>query len=125
MFAVSPTDDNPYSEAQFKTLKYRRDSPDRFGSIEDARLHCDTVFPLYNTEHRHSRIALMSPTTVHHGLASQLTRRRAATLDAAFHAHPERFKNNALRPPKLPNAGWINPTMKKATSPIEPSTPAL
>ena len=119
------SDDNPYSEAQFKTLKYRPDFPDRFGSIEDARLHCQIFFPWYNTEHRHSRIGLMSPTTVHHGLAAELTRQRSITLDAAFLAHPERFKNNAPRPPEVPNAVWINPPMKKATSPAKPSTPAL
>ena len=119
------SDDNPYSEAQFKTLKYRPDFPDRFGSIEDARLHCQIFFPWYNTEHRHSRIGLMSPTTVHHGLAAELTRQRSITLDAAFLAHPERFKNNAPRPPEVPNAVWINPPMKKATSPAKPSTLAL
>ena len=119
------SDDNPYSEAQFKTLKYRPDFPDRFGSIEDARLHCQIFFPWYNTEHRHSRIALMSPTTVHHGLAAELTRQRSITLDAAFLAHPERFKNNAPRPPEVPNAVWINPPMKKAISPAKTSTPAL
>ena len=119
------SDDNPYSEAQFKTLKYRPDFPDRFGSIEDARLHCQIFFPWYNTEHRHSRIGLMSPTTVHHGLAAELTRQRSITLDAAFLAHPERFKNNAPRPPEVPNAVWINPPMKKAISPAKTSTPAL
>ena len=119
------SDDNPYSEAQFKTLKYRPDFPDRFGSIEDARLHCQIFFPWYNTEHRHSGIALMSPETVHHGLASELTRKRAITLEAAFHAHPERFKNNAPRPPEVPNAVWINPPKRKVTTPAQPSTLAL
>ena len=68
------SDDNPYSEAQFKTLKYRPDFPDRFGSIEDARAYCDAFFTWYNTLHHHSGIALMTPETVHNGRAAELTR---------------------------------------------------
>src|ERR1019366_1580095 len=85
------SDDNPCSEAQFKTLKYRPDFPERFGSIEDARAHCQAFFGWYNTEHHHSGIGLMSPDVVHHGRAGALTARRATTLDAAFIAHPNRF----------------------------------
>src|SRR3977135_4437331 len=84
------SDDNPYSEAQFKTLKYRPDFPERFGSIEDARVHCQQFFRWYNHEHRHSGIALMTPETVHYGTAVALTQRRAVTLDAAFAANPIR-----------------------------------
>ena len=119
------SDDNPYSEAQFKTLKYRPDFPDRFGSIEDARLHCQIFFPWYNTEHRHSGIALMSPETVHMGRAAELTRQRSITLDAAFLAHPERFKHVAPSPPAVPIAAWINPPKRKAITPAQPSTLAL
>jgi putative transposase len=112
------SDDNPYSEAQFKTLKYRPDFPERFGSIQDARAHCQTFFNWYNTEHHHSGIGLMSPHTVHHGGASALTARRAVTLDAAFIAHPNRFKGIAPQPPQLPEAAWINPPKKDAAQPL-------
>ncbi len=111
------SDDNPYSEAHFKTLKYRPDFPDRFGSIEHARAHCQFFFPWYNTEHHHSGIALMSPEVVHYGRADALTARRAITLGAAFNAHPNRFKGIAPQPPKLPDAAWINPPPKDAAQP--------
>lgn len=103
------SDDNPYSESQFKTLKYRPDFPARFGSIEDARAHCQQFFRWYNTEHRHSGIGLMSPHTVHYGHADQLTEQRGATLMMAFAAHPHRFKGLAPKPPAVPTAVWINP----------------
>jgi putative transposase len=103
------SDDNPYSEAQFKTLKYRPDFPERFGCIEDARAHCQQFFHWYNTEHRHSGIGLMTPEAVHYGRAAALTAQRAVTLDAAFIANPNRFKGIAPRPPVLPTAVWINP----------------
>ena len=110
-------DDNPYSEAQFKTLKYRPDFPDRFGCIEDARAHCQAFFTWYNTAHRHSGIGLMTPETVHYGRARELTRQRSITLDGAFRAHPNRFKGVAPRPPELPVAAWINPPKKKESDP--------
>src|SRR6266404_6238506 len=109
------SDDNPYSEAQFKTLKYRPDFPPRFGSIEDARAHCQDFFRWYNTEHRHSGIGLMPPDTVHYGRSTALTAKRAVTLDIAFAAHPARFKGLAPKPPALPAAAWINPPKKEAT----------
>jgi putative transposase len=107
------SNDNPLSESHFKTFKYRPDFPDRFGCIEDARAHAQTFFARYNTEHRHSGIALMTSHTVHYGGAPYLTRTRSATLDAAFLAHPERLRNVAPRPPELPVAAWINPPKKK------------
>jgi putative transposase len=107
------SDDNPYSEAQFKTLKYRPDFPDRFGSIEDARAHCQKFFHWYNNEHRHGGIGLMAPAAVHHGTATALNEQRALTLDAAFAAHPIRFKGVAPKPPALPTAAWINPPKKE------------
>jgi putative transposase len=116
------SDDNPYSEAQFKTLKYRPDFPDRFGSIEDARVHCRQFFRWYNHEHRHVGIGLMAPAAVHDGTAAALTAQRAITLDAAYAAHPIRFKGRAPKPPTLPTAAWINPP-KKEPSPTE-VTPA-
>jgi putative transposase len=109
------SDDNPYSEAQFKTLKYRPDFPERFGSIEDARAHCQQFFHWYNTVHRHSGIALMTPEAVHYGTAAALTERRVVALDAAFAANPIRFKGVAPKPPELPTAAWINPPKKDST----------
>jgi len=103
------SDDNPYSESQFKTLKYRPDFPDRFGCIEDARAHCQHFFHWYNTAHRHTGIALMTPDTVHHGQAAAVTEQRVVTLSAAFAATPNRFKHVAPTPPELPSAAWINP----------------
>lgn len=111
------SDDNPYSEAQFKTLKYRPDFPDRFGSIEDARAFCQAFFTWYNTVHRHSGIGFMTPTTVHYGRATELTTERSITLEAAFLANPNRFKHVAPRPPEVPLAAWINPPRKKDSDP--------
>jgi len=105
--------DNPYSEAQFRTLKYRPGFPDRFGSIEDARLFGDTFFLWYNHEHRHSGIGYMTPVAVHSGRAQQLRERRADVLAAAYEAHPERFVHGVPQPPKLPTAAWINKPRKE------------
>lgn len=115
------SDDNPYSEAQFRTLKYRPDFPARFGSIEDARAHCQAFFHWYNTVHRHSGIGLMPPDTVHYGLDAELTARRGVALDAAFAAHPARFKGVAPRPPSVPTAAWINPPHKETNPYITPA----
>jgi len=106
------SDDNPFSEAQFKTLKYRPEFPARFGCIEDARAHCQQFFAWYNGEHRHSGIGFMTPEAVHYGQAKALLRQRAETSNAAFLANPKRFKGNAPQPPKLPVAAWINPPAK-------------
>jgi len=100
--------DNPFSEAQFKTLKYRPGFPARFDSIEHARAFCRGFFPWYNDVHRHSGIALMTPTTVHHGLAEQTHAQRADVLDAAYATTPERFVRRAPTPPPVPAAAWIN-----------------
>jgi putative transposase len=118
------SDDNPYSEAQFRTLKYRPDFPDRFGSIEDARAHCQRFFRWYNTEHRHSGIGFMTPEIVHYGRAAEVQRQRAAALDAAFELHPLRFKGVVPQPPALPVAAWINPP-KKETQSTTPDSAAL
>ena len=101
--------DNPYSEAQFKTLKYRPDFPERFSRIEDARAFCQEFFPWYNTDHRHAGIGLMPPEAVHYGGANDLHANRANVLHAAYLAHPERFVNGIPVPPPLPTAAWINP----------------
>ena len=102
------SDDNPYSEAQFKTLKYRPDFPDRFGSIEDARIFCQAFFRWYNNEHRHTGIGLLTPTCVHYGKAEEIYRARKDVLSAAYEAHPERFVQGIPVPPQLPTAAWIN-----------------
>ena len=110
------SDDNPYSEAQFKTLKYRPEFPERFGSIEDARAHCQHFFPWYNTAHCHSGIGFITPESVHYGRAQALFQHRAQTLDVAFLAHPTRFKGNAPQPPRLPTAAWINPPKQETAT---------
>ena len=110
------SDDNPYSEAQFKTLKYRPDFPARFGCLEDARAHCQRFFHWYNTTHRHGGIGFMTPQTIHYGRATELQQLRAATLDAAFLRNPRRFKGVAPQPPELPTAAWINPPKKEPAS---------
>ena len=110
------SNDNPYSEAQFKTLKYCPQFPKRFGCIEDARAFCREFFNYYNTEHRHSGIGLLTPAAVHYGLADQVLATRHRTLLTAYRAHPERFVHRAPQPPILPREAWINPPAKKTTS---------
>ena len=101
------SNDNPYSEAQFKTLKYCPDFPARFGSIQHARTFADEFFTAYNHEHRHSGIALHTPASVHFGTAEQIRDQRAATLAAAYATHPERFARRP-KPPEIPAVAWIN-----------------
>ncbi len=101
------SNDNPYSEAQFKTLKYVPDFPDRFGSLADARAFCDRFFPAYNHEHRHSGIGMHTPASVHFGTATEVRARRQVTLDRAHAQHPERFHRRP-QPPRLPEQAWIN-----------------
>ena len=105
----SVSNDNPFSEAQFKTLKYRPEFPDRFGSIEDSRAFCVGFFDWYNNRHYHSGLALLTPTTVHHGNSATVIQHRGAVLAAAYAAHPERFVRRAPRPAEPPTAVWINP----------------
>jgi putative transposase len=102
------SNDNPFSEAQFKTLKYRPDFPERFGSIEDARAFCDRFFGWYAHEHRHSGIGLHTPADVHYGHAHAVREARGHVLDAAHNAHPERFVRKPPQPPRLPSTVWIN-----------------
>jgi putative transposase len=106
------SDDNPFSESQFKTLKYRPEFPDRFGSIQDARSFCREFFPWYNTEHHHSGLGLMTPEVVHTRRAEQVRDLRQQTLDIAYAAHPERFVRKPPQPPALPTEVWINPPTK-------------
>lgn len=102
------SNDNPYSEAHFKTLKYRPDFPERFGSIEDARSFCQSFFKWYNEEHRHSGIGLLTPAVVHCGRAAGVMQTRQAALMSAYMLHPERFVKGTPAPPELPKAAWIN-----------------
>jgi len=101
------SNDNPYSEAAFKTLKYCPAFPNRFGSIEDARAFCDQFFAYYNHEHRHSGIGLHTPASVHFGTAAKVRELRAEVLAAAHARHPHRFRRPP-QPPQLPAAAWIN-----------------
>ena len=111
------SNDNPFSESHFKTMKYRPQVPDRFGSVEEARTLFRELFCWYNHEHRHSGLALLSPATVHAGKGPEVIRARAAVLTAAYAAHPERFVNQPPQPEPLPTEVWINPPVKL----VEPS----
>ncbi len=102
------SNDNPYSEAGFKTLKYSPTFPDRFGSITDARAFVGPFIDHYNHEHRHSGIGYHTPASVHFGTAALVREERALVLDAAYAAHPERFVNKPPTPPALPGPAWIN-----------------
>jgi putative transposase len=102
------SNDNPYSEANFKTLKYCPAFPGRFGSIEDARAFCSVFFDHYNHVHRHAGIGLHTPASVHYGTAGEIRAQRAVTLDAAYTANPARFRHRRPTPPRLPTLAWIN-----------------
>jgi putative transposase len=102
------SNDNPYSEANFKTLKYCPAFPGRFGSIADARAFCALFFDHYNHVHRHAGIGLHTPASVHYGTAREIRAQRQDTLDAAYAANPARFGHRPPTPPKLPTAAWIN-----------------
>lgn len=108
------SNDNPYSEAAFKTLKYAPVFPDRFGSLADARAFGEEFFGYYNHEHRHSGIGLHTAASVHHGTANEVRAQRQHTLDAAYTAHPERFGYRRPAAPKLPTAAWINQPSQEA-----------
>jgi len=105
------SNDNPYSEAQFKTLKYCPQFPQRFGAIQDARAFCRDFFNWYNKLHHHTGIALMTPEQVHYGLSGQIYRQREAVLQAAFRKNQNRFKNKIPVPQSVPKAAWINPPL--------------
>jgi putative transposase len=103
------SDDNPYSEAQFKTMKYHPTFPERFGSIQDARAFCRLFFPWYNAEHHHDALALLTPEAVHYGRTEAILEQRRIVLEAASAAHPERFVRKPPEPAAPPTAAWINP----------------
>ena len=102
------SNDNPYSEAQFKTLKYCPQFPERFGSIQDSRSFCQGFFSWYNKDHYHSGIGLMTPEALHYGTAQEVLARRTTVLAAAYEKHQNRFKGIVPKPPALPEAVWIN-----------------
>jgi putative transposase len=103
------SNDNPYSEAQFKTMKYRPDYPDRFQDHDQARTWAVPFFDWYNNQHRHSSLGLMTPEMVYFGRATQITQARTQVLQKAYERHPERFVRGHPLPPRLPDAVWINP----------------
>src|SRR5947207_969982 len=115
------SDDNPYSESQFRTLKYRPEFPDRFGCIQDSRAFCQSFFRWYNGQHRHSGVGLLTPAMVHYGQAENFLRQRQEVLDVAYQRHPERFVRSAPKPPALPSEVWINkPVSSPEPLPVGP-----
>jgi putative transposase len=102
------SDDNPYIESVFKTLKYCPAWPGHFGSIQDARSWCDQFVSYYNHVHRHGSLGLHTPASVHYGTATEIRSQRAATLNAAYQANPARFRHRRPQPPALPTVAWIN-----------------
>ena len=102
------SNDNPYSESQFRTMKYRPEFPERFGSFQDAHAFCGRFFRWYNDEHRHSGIGFHTPADVHYGRAELVRARRAEVLSAAYAEHTERFVRKLPEPPALPTMVWIN-----------------
>lgn len=113
------SNDNPFSESQFKTLKYRPAFPTRFGSLQDARVFCANFFDWYNTQHRHSGISLYRPEDVHYGRTAILQKRRQAALDEAYLVHPERFVRKPPEASEPPKAVWINPPENMQMQPGE------
>ena len=109
------SDDNPFSEAQFKTLKYHPGFPGRFEDITATIAFCRSFFPWYNTEHRHGGIAMLTPDDVHHHRAPQVLAQRERTLQVAWTLHPERFVHGTPKPDPLPQAVWINPPATSTT----------
>lgn len=102
------SNDNPYSESNFKTLKYCPQFPGKFGSLQDARAFCKVFFNWYNKEHHHSGIGLMTPGQVHYNLSQQIYEKRSNVLLEAFEKNPNRFKRKKPSPPNIPTAAWIN-----------------
>jgi putative transposase len=116
------SNDNAFSESQFKTMKYRPEFPDRFGSLQDARAFGHVFFPWYNDEHHHGALGFLTPAVVHYGLADAIRQKRTEILKAAYSAHPERFVKGSPEPAALPPAVWINPPQKKTPLQIAPQS---
>lgn len=119
----TPTD-NPYSEAQFKTLKYRPDYPEEFGGLRHVRGWARAFFQWYNQEHHHTGLALMTPETVHYDQVERVEEQRQRTLDAAYAAHPERFVGGRPTPPQLPEEVWINQPQQEHNEHVRSTEPA-
>lgn len=113
------SNDNPFSEAQFKTLKYHPGYPRRFASKDDAHAYCRRFFPWYNGEHRHGGIAMLTPDAVYYGRANDLLDQRRRILLAAHAAHPERFPNGRPAVQPVPDATYINPPAPDAAESLE------
>ena len=113
------SNDNPFSEAHFKTLKYRPDFPERFGCIEDARLKSAALLDWYNNQHRHSSLGLLTPDDVHHDRVAQRLAVRDLALTAAYATHPQRFVRGAPLAQRPPEAAWINPPARNAGTTVE------
>jgi putative transposase len=121
------SNDNPFSEAQFRTMKYRPEFPERFGCLEDAREFCRDFFGWYNNEHHHSALGLLAPAAVHYGQAKEILQQRQQVLEGFYSRHPERFVKGSPRPAELPQAVWINPPVKMTHQDalgLEMTTPA-
>ena len=116
------SNDNPFSEAQFRTLKYCPQFPERFGSLEDGRAFGQVFFRWYNQEHRHSGLGFLTPAVVHFGHAATVREQRQQVLATAYAAHPERFVKGRPQPADLPTAVWINPPVKNPTRQDAPGT---
>ena len=112
------SNDNPFSEAQFKTMKYRPDYPDRFDDLTQARGWAVPFFDWYNNDHRHTSLGLMTPQMVYFGQSAQVTQQRTQVLQTAYECHPERFVNGIPQPPLLPEAVWINPPRPQPAQPV-------
>lgn len=110
------SNDNPFSEAQFKTLKYQPEFPERFGCIADAKAFCRAFFTWYNQDHHHAGLGLMTPDQVHYGQAGAVHAARTEILKKAYHTNPERFVRKMPEPPPIPTATWINPPQKTGNS---------
>ena len=120
------SNDNPFSESHFKTLKYQPRFPSRFGCIEDAKSFCRSFFDWYNKDHHHAGIGLMTPDQVHYGQTDAVHAARQATLERAFRENPQRFVNKPPSPPNKPTAAWINPPVpRKVTTEDTESREAL
>ncbi len=117
--------DNPYSEAQFKTMKYRPNYPDRFDSLDHARSWARAFFTWYNLKHHHTGLALMTPAVVHYGQADEVRAKRQRVLDGAYAAHPERFVKGHPIAPKAPDQVWINPPQPATTASTSPAEARL
>jgi len=107
------SNDNPYSEAQFKTLKYRHTFPKSFGCMEDATTFLRGFIEWYNRQHKHSGIGYVTPEDMHTGRAHYLREERCKVLSAAYEKHPERFVRGVPQPPEIPEAAWINKPLEK------------